>query len=305
MSKWAGSKPRTRTAARTAATHRGRRIPGPAISQPHAPPFLPVCRYIEAAQPSRRDRDSIDAAGSVWPSSLLRACDTQFRPRSPMTLSSNGKSNPPIGTPGRRDCNPLPMGTLVTAPARGDRATAPAWRPDPMSGPPARPLMRHRRSRVGRQRTGAPRRLGQRSSPDVPGVVSATRPTRWATAAACTRFDTPSLPRMFETWTLAVLRVRNSSSAISWFERPIASSRMTSVSRTVSPRATAGSCSADLPSAVVCSSSRTIRAWPARIVMSRTSGAAPSAAAVERAERRADVAASREPRDASCAAPSR
>ena len=37
--------------------------------------------------------------------------------------------------------------------------------------------------------------------------------------------------------------------------------------------------------------------------MSRTSGAAPSAAAVERAERRASVAAFREPRDASCAAP--
>ena len=28
---------------------------------------------------------------------------------------------------------------------------------------------------------------------------------------------------MFETWTLAVLRLRNNSSAISWFERPVAS----------------------------------------------------------------------------------
>ena len=33
-------------------------------------------------------------------------------------------------------------------------------------------------------------------------------------AAASTRFATPSLPRMFETWTLAVLRVMNRASAI-------------------------------------------------------------------------------------------
>ena len=46
------------------------------------------------------------------------------------------------------------------------------------------------------------------------------RPTRTAMAAASTRLATPSLPRMFETWTPAVLSVMNSVSPIRRFERP-------------------------------------------------------------------------------------
>src|SRR6185503_1594539 len=68
---------------------------------------------------------------------------------------------------------------------------------------------------------------------------SGPRPRRWATAAASTRLATPSLPRMFETWTLAVFRVMNSSSAICWLLRPAATSRMTSASRSVSPSGSA------------------------------------------------------------------
>ena len=46
---------------------------------------------------------------------------------------------------------------------------------------------------------------------------SAGEPDRTAIAAASTRFATPSLPMMFETWTLAVLSLMKSVSAIRRF----------------------------------------------------------------------------------------
>ena len=60
-------------------------------------------------------------------------------------------------------------------------------------------------------------------------------PRRIATAAASTRPDTPSLARMFPTWTPTVLRVMNRRSPISGFVRPWASRRRTSRSRALSP----------------------------------------------------------------------
>ena len=61
-------------------------------------------------------------------------------------------------------------------------------------------------------------------------------PRRWATAAASTRPPTPSLARMLETCTLAVLALMNSSLAICGLERPAATSARTSRSRSVRPK---------------------------------------------------------------------
>ena len=61
------------------------------------------------------------------------------------------------------------------------------------------------------------------------------RPTRWATAAASPRPLTPSLAKMLETCTLAVLVLMNSAEAISPLDRPSATSCSTSSSRGVSP----------------------------------------------------------------------
>ena len=47
--------------------------------------------------------------------------------------------------------------------------------------------------------------------------VQRASPDRTATAAASTRLATPSLPMMFETWTLAVLSLMKSVSAIRRF----------------------------------------------------------------------------------------
>src|SRR5882757_8608181 len=60
-------------------------------------------------------------------------------------------------------------------------------------------------------------------------------PRRCTTAAASTRPPTPSLARMLETCTLAVLGLMNRACAISGFERPSASSTSTSRSRSVRP----------------------------------------------------------------------
>ena len=87
-------------------------------------------------------------------------------------------------------------------------------------------------------------------------------------AAASTRFATPSLPRMFETWTLAVLRVMNRASAICWFDRPAATSRMTSASRSRQAESAPGSSSAPR----VRGARASIRAWRARRSISRRSG---------------------------------
>jgi hypothetical protein len=49
-----------------------------------------------------------------------------------------------------------------------------------------------------------------------------TSPSRCAAVAACTRLVTPSLRRMLEMWTLAVLGLMNSASPISRLDRPAA-----------------------------------------------------------------------------------
>ena len=58
--------------------------------------------------------------------------------------------------------------------------------------------------------------------------------------AASIRLRTPSLPRMLETWTVAVLGLMNSVSAIWALVRPIATSASTSCSRGVRPSAWSG-----------------------------------------------------------------
>ena len=87
-------------------------------------------------------------------------------------------------------------------------------------------------SRSGRSASG--RRAGPRSS------AGSFAPTRTAIVAASTRLLTPSLLRMCVTWTLAVFGLMNSTSAISPFERPAATSSRTSHSRAESPRISAG-----------------------------------------------------------------
>ena len=45
---------------------------------------------------------------------------------------------------------------------------------------------------------------------------------RWATDAASTRLATPSLARMWDTWTLAVFSLMNRALAIWRFDAPLA-----------------------------------------------------------------------------------
>src|SRR5689334_3513043 len=71
--------------------------------------------------------------------------------------------------------------------------------------------------------------------PGSPGGKESKRRSRYATAAASPRLVTPSLARMLDTCTLAVLAEMNSSAAISRLLRPAATSRSTSNSRAVSP----------------------------------------------------------------------
>ena len=59
-------------------------------------------------------------------------------------------------------------------------------------------------------------------------------------AAASTRLVTPSLPRMFETWTPAVLSLMNNALPIWRFDSPPTSWSSTSSSRSVSPNGRAG-----------------------------------------------------------------
>jgi hypothetical protein len=65
-------------------------------------------------------------------------------------------------------------------------------------------------------------------------------PSRWATAAASTRVWVPSLPRMLDTCTVAVLGLMKSASAIWRLVRPAATSASTSRSRGVRPSASSG-----------------------------------------------------------------
>ncbi len=70
--------------------------------------------------------------------------------------------------------------------------------------------------RLGERRGVTGRRHARVTSPgrgQDPG--SATTPSRWAIVAASTRLRTPSLARMLETWTVAVLGLMNRVSAIS------------------------------------------------------------------------------------------
>src|SRR5262245_51551908 len=60
---------------------------------------------------------------------------------------------------------------------------------------------------------------------------SQTRPSRCAMTAASLRPATPSLPRMFETWTLAVFSLMNSCSPICRLLSPAATNASTSSSR--------------------------------------------------------------------------
>jgi hypothetical protein len=67
-----------------------------------------------------------------------------------------------------------------------------------------------------------------------------SRPSRWAIAAASPRPATPSLARILETWTLAVLGVMNSAWPICRLVRPSATSANTLTSRRVRPSEAAG-----------------------------------------------------------------
>ena len=90
-------------------------------------------------------------------------------------------------------------------------------------------------------------------------------------AAASVRLAAPSLPRMFDTWTLAVFGAMNSTEAISRLLRPAAMSRSTSRSRLVSAASTAPSGrSGAVP----------IRARRARSSRARRSGRAASRSAI-------------------------
>jgi DNA-binding XRE family transcriptional regulator len=67
-------------------------------------------------------------------------------------------------------------------------------------------------------------------------------PSRWAMAAASVRLLAPSLPRMFDTCTLAVFGAVNSATAISLLLRPAAISRSTSRSRLVKTAVVIAAC---------------------------------------------------------------
>ena len=69
----------------------------------------------------------------------------------------------------------------------------------------------------------------------VPTAPVHVTPRRCATAAASTLLLTPSLRRMFETWTLAVFSDTNSASPICRFVWPAATRERTSASRGVRP----------------------------------------------------------------------
>src|SRR5262249_33137747 len=85
-----------------------------------------------------------------------------------------------------------------------------------------------------------PERRGRRPLGIMTGagaqVPSEAMPARWAMAAASVRLAAPSLARMFDTWTLAVLAEMNSSAAMSRLLRPPATRRATSAPRPASPR---------------------------------------------------------------------
>ena len=93
-------------------------------------------------------------------------------------------------------------------------------------------------ARLGELRSAPTRRRGSARPAAEPGGGGGrpTSPSRWAIAPASARFDAPSLSKMFEAWTLAVLRLMYRASAICWLDQPPAMRRRTSRSRSVSPR---------------------------------------------------------------------
>src|SRR5215217_3928347 len=132
-----------------------------------------------------------------------------------------------------------------------------------------------------------------------------SRPSRWAIAAASPRPVTPSLARILETWTLAVLGVMNSAWPICRFVRPSATSASTSTSRRVRPSEVAGEGRTSGDAVVSSGSSRRRRPRWASNSTSRRSGAAPSATVVWWAARSAGSACWRDPPAASSASASR
>ena len=102
----------------------------------------------------------------------------------------------------------------------------------------ARDGPRRQRPMARRGADGAPKR----SSRDVTAVGRSSRPGRVGRRPSPPRSATPrpSLPRMFETWTPAVLSLMNSCSAMRRLVWPSTSSARTSRSRAVRPWSSAG-----------------------------------------------------------------
>src|SRR6266545_6801703 len=133
-----------------------------------------------------------------------------------------------------------------------------------------------------------------------------TIPSRWAMVAASTRPRTPSLPRMLETCTVAVLGLMNSVSAIWRFVRPIATRASTSCSRAVRPSRSSGDGGWGAGRGVAAASvPRLRRPRRARASISARSGAAPSSLAVWCVARSNGSTRSRPPPPSSSASVSR
>ena len=104
-----------------------------------------------------------------------------------------------------------------------------------------------------------------------------SRPRRWAIAAASTRPATPSLARMLETCTAAVLGLMNSASAIWRLLRPAATNANTSTSRGVRPSCSTGvgAPAAGAAAAASAGGARSRQARRARARISLSRGRAP------------------------------
>ena len=108
-------------------------------------------------------------------------------------------------------------------------------------------------------------------------AVDQVTPSRCATAAASIRLDTPSLRRMFDTWTLAVFSDTYNSAPICRFVRPAETRDSTSTSRAVKPKRLAVEPSTTTSDGA----SRLMRVRREIASAAATSPAAPSSAAIE------------------------
>ena len=136
-------------------------------------------------------------------------------------------------------------------------------------------------------------------------LVGSNRRRLCALAAASPRLATPSLPRMFDTWTLAVLGEMNSSPAISRLLRPAATRRSTSSSRSVSPSPSPPPPAPPSPATAApdpSPPSSRIRARRARIAICSPSDRAPSRAASGAARCSRSAAPSRSPQASAASA---